>query len=55
MTAHHLGAGTQGVSLKYRLSLEKRVAGALGGFLGLGQEVGMALRQQWGPDTPRSQ
>ena len=49
MTAHHLGAGTQGVSLKYRLSLKKRVAGALGGLLGLGQEVGTAPRRAVGP------
>ena len=49
MTAHHLGAGTQGVSLKYQLSLEKRETGTLGGLLGLGQEVGMALRWAVGP------
>lgn len=32
------------------------MAGALGGFLGLGQEVGMALEgSSGGPDTPKSQ
>lgn len=49
MTVHHLGAGTQRVSLKYQLSLEKRETGTLGGLLGLGQEVGTALRWAVGP------